>query len=640
VPGTTSYAPTGLDVIALNFDALPDSYDGETDFTKAYKKEAYKEFESVLTNGREIPPPGVLYELVNVENARTTEGVTTMSENYSQYHFQVYGSDMITINRTPEDIANQPTKTYEFPDNKTVTYVDETIRKVTLRDRTASVGSLKKVTLFDRQGRKLHETRSKYLYDEAEDIEDYKTLLESRFSSQGVIEETFTDARFAKVDGDYILQGVLSKRETLPNIRVGEISTDFKTGISTETKVEGFDFYSGQAVRQVSNDGYGNTYLSVTTPAYRAYPMMGQMSKGGKNMLTQTASEAVFKVSPTSTSTKLGVVSASVQTWSDKIAAVELSQSRSVQNGIWRKHAAFAYIGENSVELRPDGLYPADNFQAFTSWNWPNGLTPGWQKQGNITLYDVNSHALEAADLNEKYAATHMMLDQGNVLATTTNARYDQVAVSGAEEFANDMIGARVKKGSVNAFLSPTFSHTGKLSLRLWKAEHGFESQIEGTPLQKLYVMSVWVHESNAAKAALEYQFSAESVHPLQTISFVPDPKKKAGPWYLWEYTIPVPEVISTGPVDFTLNVKIRNSSSVAEYIYLDDFRLCPYDAAVVSYVYNEWGELTHILDATNKFTRFEYDKMGRLISTHAESFEYDVKQVSSQNYHYGVQPQ
>jgi YD repeat-containing protein len=84
------------------------------------------------------------------------------------------------------------------------------------------------------------------------------------------------------------------------------------------------------------------------------------------------------------------------------------------------------------------------------------------------------------------------------------------------------------------------------------------------------------------------------------------------------------------------LVVSIRNSGSSP--VFLDDFRLFPRDAAVISYVYNTWGELSHILDSNNKFTRFEYDQFGRLVTTSSESFEFDVKKVSSQIYHYGEQ--
>ena len=49
----------------------------------------------------------------------------------------------------------------------------------------------------------------------------------------------------------------------------------------------------------------------------------------------------------------------------------------------------------------------------------------------------------------------------------------------------------------------------------------------------------------------------------------------------------------------------------------------------MTSYVYNEWGELSDILDANNFFTHYEYDDMGRLKSITRETLDNGPVKVS-----------
>ena len=77
------------------------------------------------------------------------------------------------------------------------------------------------------------------------------------------------------------------------------------------------------------------------------------------------------------------------------------------------------------------------------------------------------------------------------------------------------------------------------------------------------------------------------------------------------------------------------------EYVYVDDFRVHPLQAPIISYVYDEqYGELSHVLDGSNMYTTYEYDVMGRLKAVHKEVFnKYNPKgkqQVSSHEYNYG----
>jgi YD repeat-containing protein len=636
--GVTAYEPGAIDQMIYMYPSSGetkkffDNTSKRTKFEKAFCREYYKGFEQLLVNSREVIAPGVLYQFVTTSATSTIEGQTTPSENYSVSEFQMFSKDLIDI-----QYAHDHERTFSQREYAGTNYSKKERRTVTVKDHSAQVGSLKRMTLYSRNGEKLSETRNIFLHDGVP-VSAYEAALDSKFNNQGVIEETYTDARFAsRPDDDFTLQGVVTKRERYPAVQLGQVTKNFKTGITSKDSTIAFDFYSGKAIATISKDGYGNVYKSVTTPAFRVYPAMRQRSEGGLNMLAQEAGTATFKVNPNDYSEHIGVVGASVQTWSNALPAVmpakPLLQDITIQPGIWRMHASYSFIGDDNIELQNDGLFPVANYSSFGSWNG-SGTTPGWQKNNAITLYDVNSHALEVIDLNQKYAATQMSLDQGKVSATIVNARYNEFAVSSAEERTADLIGSFVAAGDGD--LSGAHSHTGRYSLKVFGSDHGFDSEVWITQKQKQYLMNVWVHESNVLNLVMDYHFLSESAPPVSSISFTADSKRKAGEWYLWEAVIITPEAVLEDPVDFRLVVSIRNSGSSP--VFLDDFRLFPRDAAVISYVYNTWGELSHILDSNNKFTRFEYDQFGRLVTTSSESFEFDVKKVSSQIYHYGEQ--
>jgi hypothetical protein len=61
----------------------------------------------------------------------------------------------------------------------------------------------------------------------------------------------------------------------------------------------------------------------------------------------------------------------------------------------------------------------------------------------------------------------------------------------------------------------------------------------------------------------------------------------------------------------------------------------------MVSYVYNQWDELSHILNSNNLYTEYRYDGMGRLTSTYVETFQegygnYGVAKTKDILYNYG----
>jgi YD repeat-containing protein len=106
----------------------------------------------------------------------------------------------------------------------------------------------------------------------------------------------------------------------------------------------------------------------------------------------------------------------------------------------------------------------------------------------------------------------------------------------------------------------------------------------------------------------------------------IPDATKKVGSWYL--VTVKIPK----SATDATVQVWCGTTGACN----FDDFRVHPYDASMVSYVYNQWGEVSHILNANNFYTEYLYDESGRLIRVNQETIQYGVVKASESTLHYG----
>ncbi|HEY9044578.1 MAG TPA: RHS repeat domain-containing protein, partial [Ohtaekwangia sp.] len=153
----------------------------------------------------------------------------------------------------------------------------------------------------------------------------------------------------------------------------------------------------------------------------------------------------------------------------------------------------------------------------------------------------------------------------------------------------------------------------------------GFTYYME-TPRQNKYRVSVW---SSQPAASIKYKLdsSPESIASVNNVG-------KAGNWYLLEADIAV-TATNASKLELWCEAGVNTT-------YFDDFRVRPIDAAMTGYVYNPWGEVSHILDNNNLYTEYRYDAMGRLTSTYKESFKaaygnQGIVKTGIVEYNYGV---
>ena len=631
--GTTSYEP--YEILAPKIDpeyaAIVRPLGTKLFYKKAILKKMYKQ----IAIARQLPGPGVMYKSVTVrEKNNTSDGVGHILPNYTRYEFETYQEgmvDVVTRNVSIENVEGQ----YENVNFKTAY-----LNKVEIKDFSSRVGNLKSITLYNAENEQpVSKTINHYLHDDldgsfGENVVKYEPALASSYSNQGLVEETFSRARIMLFEkGDRVpyltdgsesiyfekdkrsLFGSISKMETFPNVPKGQTNINFKTGIKSSTQNLAFDFYSGEATEVLTTDSYGNRYLSKTVPAYHHYDGMGLKvyNKANRNMLTQSAEQYSFVLNTQSEPT--GVLSASVQTWSDHVPVLNVPEA---QANVWRKQSSFLWNGQESILT--DGSYPIEDFNAnpFSRTN-PNSNS-NWEKVSELTLYDTYSHGLEAQDINGNFATTRMNESLTQIIASAANSTYNEMAFSGAEY----SMGNSSDEGGVNRGLgnpSTARSHTGKYSMLVGYGNNGFNLTLspQKVDLSKTYHASVWVYVPGEAESQenlnkVEIYFSEngvekKSAHPILQ-------KNKSKSWYLLNLDI-------TPDGSSEVFIGVRNGTSRG--IYMDDFRVHPIDATLSSFVYDSFsGELNFILDANNFYTKFEYDAMGRLIRTSKELLNFD----------------
>ncbi len=628
--GVTSYEPLGFKLQASLIDADFSSCIKEkekaivSDFSSAnYYKSVLGKFLSVIAASRELPSPGVLYGNVTVtERIYDTNNSTTIDlPGHTEYEYEVFTPDLVSVDGYNGVVALPVTP----PVNQIIDGMNTKSvggESAVIDDFSARIGNLRRMTFFNSDNQKMSETKLEYLHDQLTN-ENYKAKIKSDFKNQGVVRETFVDARFVRdTDAKYNLIGVVSQKNKYPSIQTAIEKHDYKTGIVSRSENKKFDFYSGQVTQSLSSDGYGNYYISETTPAYRQYSSMGLATLSGKNMLTQEAMAVSYKVMSAIDLTKVGVQSANVQTWTDK-SVVETGTSSIVQPGIWRKHASFSFVGNDTDELRPDGFHKIEDFTPFNGWDFDANAPDRWLLSSRLKRYDMYSHGLEAVDMNDNYAATRMDRNQQRVIASVVNAKYKEFANSGAEYYAGNMDKeGDVSRGEGNP--SSGHKHTGTYSLLVGVNKIGFNYTLSSpaADLTKKYRASVWVYAPGDAesqedldKIELFYSVNNQqvaSVHPILQ-------KNKSKSWYLLNLDIP-PNSNSQ------VVIGVRNATQRG--IYFDDFRVHPLNSVITSYVYDPFtGQVNYMLDSKNLYSRFEYDRMGRLIRSSKELLNFDFGQ-------------
>jgi hypothetical protein len=630
--GVTSYEPIKLQPLEF--------YSPSPLLEEDYKAAIYNGFLDILKLSRDIPAPGVMYSKVKLwESVRRGTDVS-VNPAYSVFEFEVYDQSKLGI-KVISDEEDETDRMYYGN-----WFIRTKAKHLSIVDFTQRIGLLKSATVYGAGDVKLTETRNHYLHDQLPEananlpqqtldnnLEAYPTLLND-YSKQGFVQERFNHSRIVKVNSTQReIQGLVSQRQSFPVIQTGSTTINYKAGITSTKHYLGYDFFSGDLIKSAADDGYGNVYVEESVKAYTQYPdLMGlkSMNPNAKNMLSQDLMTIGYKAQAGSYQ-PVAMLSASVQTWSDNITVVppmsEIGLFSGNQPGIPRKKSSYKFIGTIHDVIGGDGLIPVtrtqiDNWvqQIIDAENQDEPVPEGWQRNSTTTSYNIFSKDLEVRDINNTSAANQYSMDQQDLVATAAGASLSEFTVSDAEEelFDNYYTSSGVSTQGVRVAHSElTPAHTGNYSIKAQAGQTAFECGIL-PETNKPYYASVW---SNSATSTITYKIGSSPA-----VSVTGDIKRKAGNWYLLE-------IMTPAPGEDMIEVWCSNPGVSAQF---DDFRVAPLASSVSAFVYNQFDQLSYILDNNNLFTHFKYDSHGRLIETVKETFQHQVMKVSENVYHNG----
>lgn len=603
--GVTSYLPYNMET--GNFEGL------SSDYKKGYKKLLNKDVENILKYAREIPGPGIMYEAVRTQNKVVLPNGDTQKEGYTENTYRVMERRM--INRVILQDHNGGTGD---------------IHAVNLRisDFTTNIGDLKSIKYFDAEGKLIKEISNQYLYDETvKDVpigdyrDQYKKKLLDKFSLQGFVNERFAEVRYHNVKSYQNKSNVvMTAREQYPSVLISSMTKDYINGSSESKENLAFDFLNGQLTKVLTKDSYGNRFLLETGFAYNQYPQMGNklVDINNKNMLTQIHSQVNYKVD--GNNQKASVISGAKTIWSKDIDVLNpdgniIAQNTNANGHVWRKQRE--EILEIPDQYGDSGLLPISQFSLSNNY---------WKLLNVYSLYNVYSKGLEDYDRNNNYSANRYGYNNSKIVASAKFAKFKEIAFSGAE----DEVLGKAQPGEVNmgnGTVSSNAAHTGIKSLSVPSKGTGFTYSVPVSNLTigRTYVASVWVKNVANTNFTLYYNIgSGDVASPITSTNST----KTSGDWTLVNLEVKV-----TGGT--TLKIFAKNTGTATGF--MDDFRFHPKNSSSVAYVYDSFsGELTHILDHLNLFTKFEYDAHGRLLRTYKEQFGVNPYKTNEYQINYG----
>ncbi|WP_396146002.1 hypothetical protein [Flavobacterium sp.] len=543
-----------------------------------------------LPYSSELPAPRVMYDCVTIKSSGN--GLTYL--NKSQYKFntlkpinQISGSGNLIKYGDFYEI----TKNVNTHSNSTA-YKAVSVGSFTVKDNLASIGQLLEVKTFNSQGQMMSKISNDY----------YKTT-DVIPNNLGVTQESYQSYKTVDYTVPYEQDKWLinsSTRIKYPNLI--KSSTEQKDGYTYTTEFKDYDLISGVAKETWSTSSDGKSLKTKIIPAYTKYPQMGSKVDDitNRNMLSQTAAEYSYQRDAAGNDRVTGVgITTWSNIWSYKDIAGATTSPTLDKEKIWRKHKSYTWNGVVDSE----GYFPTTfNSATDDGFVWGVGLpqtNSKWKQISEVTLYDHYSAPIEMKDINNNFASTKMG-DNDTKVMTTGNAGYNEMYYAGGENIDNTNTWLEPEVKGVGITRDVTKYHTGKYSIATTStSQFGVDMKATQHRAGK-YKLSVWVHNTNAAKARVNVgggpvTFNGESV--------------TAGNWTLKTHYF---NVTSAAIMPYVYSVD-------GTTVYYDDLMVRPVASSITGYVYNEWDELTYIIGNNGLATKYEYDAAGRLVRTSVE---------------------
>ncbi len=624
--GVTSFVPIGIDLDSKRVTGSGTGNEGWRQDALFIEQENYifDKMKSVFAYKHFVPGPGVVYGDVKVSQSVSDINGTYDEGGKTEYKFLVMTDAL-------KDKVMTKTQGKVVQDGTT----SRNMKAITYRDISQWVGALKSVVVKDAFGNVLSKTENKYLHEQ----DDFDTELKNRFAGQGLINQSFYEKRLGKANKVDYAQLMITEKEEYPLVPLGKIEESNRGGFVAESWNLEFDYYTGVPTSVASKNIDGSYTIGVSVPAYHDYSGMGlgYHKSSNKNMLLQPGRQVTYRASSTVASptkmsdfTKTGVLSASVNIWKDDLKEYyHEAEVTGTTSKVWRNKENYVWIGDDAQTLDVDGAYPFSAFIDFDRTN-PQANTT-WEKVNEVKKVDVFSNILEEVDNEGIASATLMDPSHRFVIATASNASYDELACSGAEFIeGSDLDEGKVR--SNDGYPVKFFKHTGSYSLLVHKGKKGFSYTFKPDVTRKYYA-SVWAYLPGFADndgTLQNIHLVCKDAQGMELAKAYRVEGQHHNNWYLIRMEIDPSDAV--GDIEVTCE-----NASAQRAVYFDDFRVCPVDAFMTAFVYDRHTTRTEfILDGDNLYTRYEYDDAGRLVRVTKEKFGINEHVLGEQKINYG----
>ena len=614
-----------------------------------------------------LPAPGVQYKYVTVCN----EGHNGNNETENIYEFNALGKASYSLTGLGFSLGNILTITnpqLKVSDNtdwgtfsSSNNLWNVTARQSVINDNLAAIGRIISIT-------------KKNKYDEILSITNY--VYEDDFSkfNQGVFSEEFYSLKRHMVWNDKDHSGGTSTWHytSVNRKEYANVLKEVRTSISNFNSAThyNYDFETGEATELIEINSKGDSYKSIKIPAYHIYSEMGMKSDNinNKNMLSQTTAQINYELNGTNQEnpTDWKVLSSSIQTWKgdwnnyvewDASSDASYTGKDALPDGsdinIWRKHKSFIWkspLDENGYYTNFDNYDSPeelkDNFPGWTDENYTgtSGNSNGWKLNSEIVRYNHYSTPVEAKDINGDYISSKTDPNHMYTTVSATNSSYISFAAS-SFEYKKPLNGTGVPyifEGEIistlsspvnlsydsdnydaNTMITGVMAHTGNYYGVIPSGSVGFKYKATNSSNAVLirgtdYRASVWVHKNSPGTSYLKANVDGTLTSSQKLVGVY-------GDWKLYYLDFNVP----ANTQSFTVYVEASGNE-----VYVDDFRVSPFEAVVNSYTYDNVGLVTAIINNDNFATKYEYDPAGRLIATYRETPKGFVK-TSRHEYRY-----
>lgn len=298
------------------------------------------------------------------------------------------------------------------------------------------------------------------------------------------------------------------------------------------------------------------------------------------------------------------------------------------QAGVWRPVRNHLYqVDRKNTEGPITHINTDGEYQRFIRFDFDDpAYNPEnrWVRREEMTRYSPYGFALESIDANNIPSCMLYGYSNSLAVAKAANAGYYEVAYDGFEDHGTNYtagrghLAATTSGGGIN--VSTAYAHSGNKSLAIVAGQHLKVNTTVGNnvlenwvPLpQQRYTVSAWVRANNSTYAP--YIEVLGNGAPMATTV----DETTAGNIEGWKKIT----ATFTAPASGTpLEVRIGATGASAGQIFLDDIRIHPADASMVSYAYDPhrlW--LRAELDDRNYATFYNYDEEGTLVQVKKET--------------------